>query len=997
MIEENKEEKILSKIEEITGIKPHKEEERYTDKTEKLRKYEIDSVLIVSSSYDYFLLEEEGRLSNLFSELYSPSGKNPPSVSHVETEESALKKLSDKTFDLTIIFNKPEDIGVLDLAKKIRDHSKSKIVILNNDIEKIRKISEADEDNLITEFFTWNGDGKVVLGIVQLIEDSVNLEKIKKGEKCRCILLIEDSIQHYSNYITLIYDEIREFLDEIIDKNLTDKQKDIRFDRRPFVFHAKDLDTSIHFFEKFKDDLVCIITDNHLGDAENRVENAGVEFTKKIIDEGYDIPIAIQSSEPIHDCDFPSKKIQFLSKNSANLIGKLKRFIEKSIEPKKIRYKPNDGEVKVMDDISDLQDFLLFEDSYLVVNLAKKNVFSNWFNSLGEFELSEKFRFFENGFEKPDKLQKNLLDVIENYRYSLNQVAIKKFERREDEEKTKIRCIGDGALGGKARGLAFLSKIFSKYVSEDMLPGLRVTIPRSIVLSTDVFDSFLERNDLLEEPLFELSDERIASKFMKSDLPAIVLGDLRSFVRNTRKPLIIRSSGVLEDSLLQPFAGVYASMLLPNESWETDLRFQEACNAIKYVYASTYFERARNYVRSTPKSITDEKMGVLIQEVVGKKYGTYFYPDVSGVAKSYNYYPSGDCKPEDGIVYLALGLGKSIVEGGSSFCFCPEKPKKPLAGTPKDFMRYSQRDFYALNLRSVYRIVNKNEESSLDKLDLDVAKKHGVLDKLVSTYDPRDDRLYPGYSNEGHPVLDFSPIVKYNEIPLSKAMKLLLNVCEIILGYPVEIEFAVNLFKEKDKPAELTILQIRNMRPPGESPTLSNKDLKSNDVLCYSKHALGNGVIKNIKDIVFVKSEKYDMSNSMQVVDQVKKINRKLMDEDKPYILAGPGRWGSADQWLGIPVAWGDIAGAKVIIETPFERRSIDFSQGSHFFHDMLSSNVAYLKTEKGEGNLDWNLLNSFQTVDEIGEIKHVKTPYPLEVVVDGKNGKAVIKKDKEK
>ncbi|MEF8848788.1 MAG: hypothetical protein V5A68_06610, partial [Candidatus Thermoplasmatota archaeon] len=309
--------------------------------------------------------------------------------------------------------------------------------------------------------------------------------------------------------------------------------------------------------------------------------------------------------------------------------------------------------------------------------------------------------------------------------------------------------------------------------------------------------------------------------------------------------------------------------------------------------------------------------------------------------------------------------------------------------------KYAQTKFYALNLRSVYRIVNKNEETSLEKVGLETAKKHGVLDKLVSTYEPEDDRLYPGLSEEGYPVLDFSPIIKYNEIPLPKAIKLVLKICEISLGYPVEIEFAVDLPDKKGDTAELFILQIRNMRPPGESPSLSEKEFKSNDVLCYSKNALGNGVIKGIKDIVFVKNESYDMSKSNLVADQIRKINSKMMDEDIPYILAGPGRWGSADQWLGIPVAWGDIAGAKVIIETPFVKRNIDFSQGSHFFHDMISSNVAYIKTDKGKGNLDWGWLNSLNTIDEIGEIKHVKTPYPLKVIVDGKKGLALIKKGK--
>ncbi|UCB59492.1 MAG: hypothetical protein JSV67_04150, partial [Thermoplasmatales archaeon] len=578
------------------------------------------------------------------------------------------------------------------------------------------------------------------------------------------------------------------------------------------------------------------------------------------------------------------------------------------------------------------------------------------------------------------------------FRYSINQEFLASFQRSDVEHCIKLSHIGTGSFGGKARGIAFLAKILSKYVTDDMLPGLRITIPRSIVLSTDVFDSFIEHNDLSKLDISHLSDERIASKFMAANLPATIIGDLRSFITNTRRPLIVRSSSLLEDSLLQPFAGIYASMLLPNESWGTDLRFQEVCNAIKYVYASTYFEKARTYIKSTPKNVSDEKMAVLLQEVVGNKYDTYFYPTISGVAKSYNYYPSGPCKPEDGIAYLALGLGKSIVDGGSSYCFCPEKPKAPLFGTPKDFMRYSQKSYYALKLKSVYTIFTKNEETTLEKLEVDIAKKHGVLDKVASTYLHRDDSLYPGLYDEGAIVIDFGPIVNYDTIPLAKALKLLLRVGALALGYPIEIEFAVNFNRDESKPAELIILQIRSMIPPDKYQDVNIENIDVDKVLCYSENALGNGIISGFKDIVYIKSESFDMSNSNRAVSQIRRMNTKLMDAGKPYMLIGPGRWGSADPWLGIPIIWSDIAGVIVILETPYKERPIDPSQGSHFFHDMISSQVGYLITKKDKGNIDWKWLESLKLIEETEDVKHVETPSELEVSIDGKRGKAIIK-----
>ncbi len=654
-----------------------------------------------------------------------------------------------------------------------------------------------------------------------------------------------------------------------------------------------------------------------------------------------------------------------------------------------------DGEGKELAKVQNLKDFedaLLSVDKNIILKYAKRNEFSKWLKNTGEVELADKCISIERKVDEGEKLQKKMIDIMEEYRYSINRASVTSFQRTGNKNHIKLSHIGTGSFGGKARGVAFLAKILSKYVTDDMLPGLRITIPRSIVLSTDVFDSFIEHNDLSNLDFSHLSDERIASKFMDASIPATVIGDLRSFIKSTRRPLIVRSSSLLEDSLLQPFAGIYASMLLPNESWETELRFQEVCNAIKYVYASTYFEKARTYIKSTPKNIDDEKMAVLLQEVVGNKHDNYFYPTISGVAKSYNYYPSGPCKPEDGIAYLALGLGKAIVDGGSSYCFCPERPKAPLFGTPKDFMKYSQKNYYALKLTSAYTIVNKNEETSLEKLDVDIAKKHGVLDKVASTYLHRDDSLYPGLYDEGAIVIDFGPIVNYDEIPLAKALKLLLRVGELALGYPVEIEFAVNFSRDESEPAELIILQIRSMIPPDKYQEVNIENIDIDKVLCYSENALGNGIISSIKDIVYIKSESFHMSNSNRAVSQIRKMNTKLMDANKPYMLIGPGRWGSADPWLGIPIIWSDIAGVKVIVETPYKERPIDPSQGSHFFHDMISSQVGYLITKKDKGNIDWKWLDFLTVIEETEDVKHVKTSSELEVRIDGKRGKAIIK-----
>jgi len=989
MTKNEKEEKIVKKIQQIAGIEPHIYEDKNIEEIDLEEYHKIKKILILSSSYDYFLIEEEGRLNHLFQEANSYSSKLfTPEIIHTESSERCLKILSENNIDLIIVFNKTKDLDIFELTKKIKQKSKTQVVVLENNVASLEKIKLRDEKNLIDGFFTWNGDGKIILSIVNRNEDLKNIREPDNKDIFRCILLIEDSIQHYSNYLISIYDEIYSYLNHIITEDLTDEQKLVRYKRKPFVFQTNYFKEGKSFFQKYKKNIIAIITDNYESGYGGQ---EGLKLAKKINKE-VDIPILIQSSEPIKKQKNLGRNIDFISKQSPDIIKKIRLFIKKHLGSGKIIIKnqkePGYEEIK---NIKDLENFLLSSKDETLLNLSKKYIFSEWLKNLGEYELSDQFYNIEGNSNKKD-IKKELLDVLEGYRYSNNQNMISDFTHTSDSNLTKFIRIGKGALGGKARGLAFISKMVRKYLSEKLFPDLNITVPRSIVLSTDVFDSFLQNNDLVNKELLDLSDERIASKFLKSDLPPTILGDLRSFIRKTRKPLIIRSSGMLEDSLLQPFAGIYASMLLPNESWEADLRFQEVCNAIKYVYASTYFEKARNYVKSTSKNISDEKMAVLIQEVVGTRHGTFFYPEVSGVAKSYNYYPSGPCKPEEGIAYLALGLGKSIVDGDSSFCFVPSRPNIPLFGTPKDFMKYSQTRFYALNLQSIYRIVNKNEETSLAKLKLDVAKKHNVLERIASTYSPTDDRIYPGLSEEGYPVLDFNPVIGYNESSLSKALTLLLEICEIELGYPVEIEFAVNLKNEERKNSELVVLQIRNMLPPDKKFEVTIDDFNSKNVLCYSENALGHNIYKDIKDIVFVKPETFDMTSSLRVVNQIKKINKKLIEKERPYLLVGPGRWGSSDHFLGIPVVWSDISGAKAIIETPYKERAIEFSQGSHFFHDMISANVSYMMTKEKKGNIDWGWLNSLKTVEDMKDIKHVKTKKPVTVKVDGKTGKAIIK-----
>jgi pyruvate phosphate dikinase-like enzyme len=984
------EDKIIEKIQEITKTSFEINNQVCLPLTNNKRDFRIKKILIFSSSFDFFLLEEEGRLRNLFSDWSKFSEQyNPPTITHVEHRTELFESLEKSHFDLILIFNTPQDISIEQVTKKIKEKTKTPIALLHNNIKELNKARNKFPMH-IDNYFTWNGDGKIIISIVHYFEDKINIESQEENSDFKCILLIEDSIQFYSSYFTIYTEELYKYLNKVITKDINCEQRELRFHQRPFFIHIDTYDEAIRFYHSNKKNIQFIISDNYL-ETNNEKKQIGIELANGIATEEIAIPILIQSSEPINKEKVVNSQVKIISKSSAKLMTSIRCFFRNNLGPYKIIISnKKKEEVLKIDSINDLKTAIEDLDANVLMNCAKKFDFSRWLYSIGEIEYSSKCKIIEKKCNNSKELKTNFFEMIEQYQYAINQTAISSFSQYINDPMVKLSRIGEGALGGKARGLAFMAKIMSKYRIQDLFPTLKITIPRSIVLSTDVFDMFMDHNHLTELDFYHLSDERISSKFVKASLPPTVLGDLRSFIRNTRKPLIIRSSGLLEDSLMQPFAGIYASMLLPNDSWETDLRFQEVCNAIKHVFSSTYFEQARTYIKNTPKHLADEKMAVLIQEIVGDRHGNYFYPTISGVAKSYNYYPSSSCKPEDGIAYLALGLGKSIVDGGSSFAFCPVKPKKPLFGTAKEYMKYAQQSFYALNLRSIYKYVNVNEETSLDKLDLDTAKKHGVLDKVVSTYIYQDDQIYPGLYDGGSHVIDFGPIINYNMIPLSKAINLLLNISEIVLGYPVEIEFAVNVSNKDEIPSELIILQIRSMIPPDKEIDVNIDEIHADNIIISTENCLGYGIASDIYDIVYVDQDLFDMSKSIQVVEQIRKINEKLMDSKTPYMLIGPGRWGSFDQWLGIPVLWSNIAGAKAIVEIPYKERHIDPSQGSHFFHDMIASNVMYLITKKEE-DVDWNWIKNQQTVEKTDFIRHVRTSKPFKIIVDGKKGKGIV------
>lgn len=563
------------------------------------------------------------------------------------------------------------------------------------------------------------------------------------------------------------------------------------------------------------------------------------------------------------------------------------------------------------------------------------------------------------------------------------------FESRED-----FTLIGEGSPGGKASGLAFAHKILQEKINHDEFPDIVLNIPRMIVLRTQAFDWFMERNKLFEIAYSDKSDDQITLAFLQSDLPTEILGDLRRLIENFHLPLAIRSSSMLEDAKFDPFAGIFATKMIPNNLPSTDDRFKKLTEAIKFVFASTFFKASKDYFKISSHTMEEEKMAVIIQEVVGQKHDDRFYPNFSGVARSFNFYPSGMAKPEQGVVNLALGLGKTIVDGGLVWSYSPAHPKSPaLFGDPTDLLKNTQTNFWAVNMSPFTEYDPTKEAEFMIQANLSEADYDDTLKYIASTYDASSQRIVMGTGNPGPRVLNFSQLLWMNEFRFNDLMKKLLSVCQDALSNPVEIEFAATITNEPRK-LRFGFLQVRPMVVSDETIDLDEKELYGEGILLASDRVMGNGIIENIFDVVFVKPDMFDKKDTTKIAGEIDSINRELVKTNKKYLLIGFGRWGSSDPWLGIPVDWGQIAGVKVIVESTLFGINVDLSQGSHFFHNLTSFNVSYFSiTYDSDFKIDWDWLNSQQIVQETNFVKHIKLTQPLTIKVDGRKSRGVIKK----
>ncbi len=962
-----------------------------------LMRERIINVLLICSNYDYFMLEEDGRINEkIFLEYASINLRYPPQFTRASSSEKAFELLEKKKFDLVVTMLNVGKIDAFEMAKKVKTRYANIPIVALTHFSREVSIKLANEDlSSIDYVFCWLGNTGLLLAIIKLLEDKMNADYDVTQKGVQAILLVEDSVRYYSSYLPNIYKAIFDQTSELMTEGLNEHQKMLRMRARPKILLAKTFEDAVELYQKYKNNLLGVISDISYSRQGKMDKEAGIKLARLIRESGAQIPLLLQSSD---DWDQPLMKelgINFVNKYSKNLLFELKHYIKENygFGDFVFRDPERDEEIDRANNLPSLQFKISHICAKSLMYHVSNNHFARWFKARALFAIAELFaQKSTEDFNNLEEIRSYLIDTIANYRKTMGRGII----ASHIDEYAIFTRLGDGQLGGKARGIAFIDSFINKYKLMFNWDNVVVSIPRTMVLTTDLFDEFMEENNLYEFAISDVSDEQVIERFGKAQAPARMKHYIREICDAIRTPMAVRSSSLLEDSHYQPFAGVYSTFMIPNNHENEEVRHSQLEQAIKSVYASVFFKESKAYISATSNVIDEEKMGVVIQKISGSAYENRFYPTISGVARSVNFYPIEPEKYEDGIANIAFGLGKTIVEGGISLRFCPKYPKKVLQlSNPEFAMKDSQKEFYALDLDPEKFHSSVEETVNLQKLTVQQAENDKALKYVASTYDYHDQVLRDGMHEGGKKLITFSSILKQNIFPLANILQKLLLIGQQEMNNQVEIEFSVNIDASKAQPQVFHFLQIRPIVETQEKTQINLEHHSEEETIIYSKQVLGNGVIENIFDIVYVKPATFDPADTKLIAATVEKINSQFVKQNKNYILIGPGRWGSSDPWLGIPVKWAQISAARLIIESGFKNFQIDPSQGTHFFQNLTSFGVGYFTINpfNKDGFYDVDFLNEQKEIFEDKYVRHVHFQKPVVVKIDGRHNKGIIYK----
>lgn len=957
-----------------------------------LQPFKVKEILLIANLYDAYSIEKEGRFSEyVLGDYHTLNLTSLPRITGVSSAEEIFAQLRSKHYDLIIFMMGIDKKTPIEISKQIKEEFPyiPTYVLLNSN--KDIGIFETDdiEYPFIDRVFVWNGESKVFFSMIKLVEDNINVQNDTQIGMVRVILLVEDSIKFYSRYLPLLYNIILEQTRRIIDDVTTDDlYKVLKLRARPKILLASSFEEAIEIFDNYKDYLLCVISDVEFKRNGKINKTAGIDLIKHVKEIVKDLPTIIQSSDNKYAKVAYQLQSTFIDKNSETLVQDFQSFIGHYLGFGNFIYRDKEGvQIAIAKSLKDFENHLSTIPDESLIYHGRKNHFSLWLTARGEIQAAKIINPTRvSDFASPTELREYLINVIRKFRNEQNMGKVIPFEESAIDDETNVINLTTGPLGGKGRGCAFINNLIYNFDFQQILSNINIKVPKTSIIGADEYEYFMQRNHIFDSVANETDYQKIRQFFLEGTFSDGLVKKLKTILTHIKKPLAIRSSGLFEDSLNQPFAGIFETYLLPNSHSDLKVRLDQTLDAIKMVYASVFAPIARGYFEAINYKIEEEKMAVIIQEVVGHQYDGVFYPHISGVAQSYNYYPFAHMKPEDGFAILAVGLGKYVVEGEKAFRFSPAYPDLNI-NSAKDQIKNSQVHFYAVDLSKRDLNLLEGEDAGLIQLDIDECEKHGNLNHCASVFDIDNDRIVPGLSQGGPRVVNFADILKYNYIPLSETLKTILDVGKEAIGAPVEIEFAIDMEKDSDRKASFYLLQIKPLIGSSQDFNIDVNALKQEKLLLYTEKCMGNGQVDDIYDVIYINREAFDKSKTCSMVDEISELNKVMIEQNKKYILIGPGRWGTRDRWIGIPVTWPQISAAKIIVETSFEDYPLDASSGSHFFHNVTTMNVGYFSVQQELANnfISWDVLDQQKVIKQTTFFKHVRFKEPLTVKMDGK------------
>ena len=965
-----------------------------------LMRRRVQNILLVSSLYESFILAEDGQLNQaLLDEFLELNLSTNPDLVLVSSGEEALQQLGGhEHFDLVITSLHIGDMDAPELATRVHVIDPSlPVVLLAFDNRELTDYRSRHDMSPLDRTFLWQGDVRILVAITKYTEDRLNVAHDTGEAGVPVIIVVEDNVRYYSSFLPAIYTELMKHIQSVIFEGVNISQKFMRMRARPKVLLCETFEEAWGYYEKYEREVLGVISDVEFPWKDGPDSRAGVELAARIHARQPDLPIMLQSSMPENQALADSRGVSFLLKGSPTLLEELRHLISTQFGFGDFVFRLPDGrEVDRARDLRTLVQKLRTVPPASLAWHAECNQFSNWFKARGEFALARRLRPQRvRDFEDIEHLRATLIKTVSDYRRDRDRTIIADFDRNDYDSAISISRIGGGSLGGKARGLAFINRLLAEYPVREQFPSVDVSVPTSVVLGTDIFDRYLDDNRLRDFALRSDSDAETLRRFRAAPFPEEARLDLMAFLKVAEFPLAVRSSSLLEDAPDEPLAGVYETYMLPNDDADPEMRLEQLMAAVKAVYASTFSSLAKDFLRTTAYRLEEEKMGVIIQRVVGLRHGPRFYPHVAGVARSHNFYPIPPQKAADGVVAVALGLGRTVVEGGTCFRFSPKHPQHIVDfSAVEDVLRNSQRTFFALDMEKDLA-GDESLEARVHAYDLSVAEEDGTLWPVGSTYDVSNNVIRDGIGRPGARLVTFAPILKHGAFPLAAVLDRLLEIGVLGTRSQVEIEFALTLSENAETRPSFAFLQMRPLAMAGESESFEIGEVPKERVLCHSGRVLGNGRVADILDVVFVDPERCDRLRTPAVALEIAEINRGLLSAGRPYLLIGSGRWGSKDPHLGIPVVWSQIAGVRVIVETGFEDLKPEPSQGTHFFQNLTSCHVGYFTVDPDRDGeiLDWAWLRSMVSTeaDDEGCVRHIRLDAPLDIKMNGQRGEGVI------